>query len=97
MAGILAGVPQNNATVFHAAAVPSAMATAIRKTNTILFTPELVSPKMISRIALVNNRPGTKIISEPIIMASVFVTRFKAFIVHAVNVIRNADVTVLKN
>ena len=61
----LPSMPHSAFATFHAAPVPSAMAAAISSTSTMRLMPEFVSPKMISRRALVNSSPGTSSISAP--------------------------------
>ena len=54
-------------------AVPMAMALPIKITSAVRFNPENTSPAMISRMALVRERPGTRSISVPMEMDSRFV------------------------
>ena len=61
----LTGMGSSIPATFQAAPVPSAMAIAIRITCTTLFVPELVSPKIMSRMALVKSSPGTSSIKAP--------------------------------
>ena len=44
----------------------------MRSASAVRFTPEIMSPAMISHMALVRARPGTKTIRVPMVMASRF-------------------------
>ena len=80
----------------HAAAVPRAMATATNNTCTIRLMPEFVSPKMISRIALVKRRPGTRIIKVPTIAGVAFIVGIEPPIKKAKAAIAKEETVVVK-